>query len=270
MNHDNLQNAVSQDIWQAEQTDATETASQSVSEPSAKPLAVIFMPEREFLLPYFRRRLPEYDVTASMEDATGRTPELAVMVSSTDIYNVKSGIGHTEQTPLPASSPWREKENAWSQWCADNSLPVTVVRCPEVIGTGMHGLAMRLARGIARGTLLHIRGNQGLISLIHAVDVAALAIRPELQGHTVNLTDGTETSMDSLIDALAFRLDNKRVLTIKWPQIARAIYGAEFYEDLTRSLTFSNALSLDLLGSSAVLHPVTEYLRTHVYDEDSL
>lgn len=270
MKQDSIESSEQQHINAESQCSPSAEGDASADATPAKPLAVVYMPEREFLLPYFQRELSDYMVVTAFDAVGESKPALAVMVSSTDIYNVKAGRELTEETSLLSSSPWREKEEAWAEWCARNSLAVTIVRCPEVIGTGMRGLAMRLARGIARGTLLHIRDNEGLISLIHATDVAALAIHPELQGHTVNLTDGTETAMYELIDALAYRLGDKHVLTIKWPRIARAIYGSEFYDDMTRQLTFSNSLAMCLLGPSVRLNKVTEYLRTHNYNEESL
>lgn len=241
---------------------------QEVSKP--KPTAVVYMPEREFLLPYFRRELEDMNIVTDLTAATEASPEISVMVSSTDIYTPKTGIQLTESTETDANSEWAAREREFSEYCHKKCLPVTIVRCPEVIGTGMRGLAMRMARGIARGTLMHIRGNESDISLIHAVDVAHYAVNKRLTGHTVNLTDGAETSIDELIDALAARMNDKHVLTIKSARIAKALYGRSYYGQLTQSVTYSNELAAKLLGDDFAPNKVTEYLRTHVYDESSL
>lgn len=241
---------------------------QEVSKP--KPIAVVYMPEREFLLPYFRRELEGMDIVTDLNAATSASPDMAVMVSSTDIYAPKTGTMLTEGTETDADSEWTARERDFSEYCHKKGLPITIVRCPEVIGTGMRGLAMRMARGIARGTLMHIRGNESSMSLIHAVDVAHYAVDKRLTGNTVNLTDGTATSIDELMDALATRMNDKHVLTIKSARIAKALYGSSYYGQLTQNLTYSNELAAKLLGADFAPNKVTEYLCTHVYDESSL
>lgn len=232
--------------------------------------ALVYMPRHPFLLPYFERELQGVQVITDLDEAAGKDLSLAVMISSTDIYDAVSGDMLTEETAVKASCEWADDEARFAEFCQSNSLPVTILRCPEIIGTGMRGLAMRMARGIARGTLMHIRGNESKISLIHAVDVAHYAIDQRLTGRTVNITDGTETSIDQLINALSTRLNDKNVLTIKSALFAKALYGNSYYKQLTQKLTFSNALIANLLGDDFKPNVVTDYLCNHIYDDNSL
>lgn len=244
------------------------TTTQTSDTPTSR--AVIYIPDREFLLPYFRRQLPDYSIETEIP-SDGTDVSLAVMISSTDVYDAASGHMLTEETPLRASSPWRDREEKWRVFCEASALPCTVVRCPEIVATAMNGLPMRMARGIARGMLMHIRGNQGCLSLVHGVDVARLSVITAVQGHTFNLTDGQETKVDDLLDALAFRIKDKHLYTLKSMTVARLLYGSDYFGQMTRQLTFSNELFRTLAGQDITApNIVTEYLRTHVYDENSL
>ena len=69
-----------------------------------KPTAVVYMPEREFLLPYFRRELEDMNIVTDLTAATEASPEISVMVSSTDIYTPKTGILLTESTETDSNS----------------------------------------------------------------------------------------------------------------------------------------------------------------------
>lgn len=151
--------------------------------------------------------------------------------------------------------------------CSRLRLPVAVLVCPSIVCTGMRGLPMRIARGISRGTFALIRGSEARISVVHGVDVArAAAIAAGTQGSYV-LTDGSDPTIADLAQALAYRLGDKRLVTIP-PRLARLWYGREFYEELTtdrcQPCTFCEVFP-DFKPQI-----VTQYLRTHVYDEESL
>lgn len=239
------------------------------------PVALVHIPDREFLLPYFRRELQDTHcvVTDAIDVPDGVAVDMALMVSSTDIYNVTSGEMLDETTPALTTGLWHDREAAFADDCRRLGVRPVVVRCPHVVGTGMNGLPMRMARGIARGMLMHIKGNEGRLSVVHAVDVARLGTalcQTGVDGPVI-LTDGTETTVDALIDALAFRIKDKTVFTIRSQRVARLLYGSDYYGQLTRTLTFSNARTMEALGDG-VEPPVTvtDYLRTHVYDDSSL
>lgn len=255
----------------------------TAEEPDNRPYVLVYAPRAKFLQPYFEREFSDYRLIFSAEDAIDALVADgpiagAVMVSSTDIYNVTAGELLTEDTPLDLGSVWSAREKTFSDFCNNLSINGVTLRCANTVGTGMNGFAMRLARGIARGTMMHIKGNEGLISVVHAVDVARYghlflqAINENLTDSTVfNITDGVETPVDELINALAFRIKNKDVFTLKSTRLAKILYGNELYSDLTRRLTFSNALAQTIAAHFGMSpHIVTDYLRTHVYDESSL
>lgn len=153
------------------------------------------------------------------------------------------------------------------RYCADNQLPLAVLHCRFIVGTGMKGLMMKIAAGINRGEFVHIAGNEARISVVHAVDVAkAASIAAGVEG-TFTLTDTTDPTIHNLAEAFAYRLNNKRIITIK-PRWARLWYGSTYYTTLTTSHT-SPCTFCEVFPD---LHPVsvTEYLTTHIYDESSL
>lgn len=243
-----------------------ETPIQTDTEQAQKPRAVVYCPNQEFLHPYFERELADHDISFSLDVA--EKPDLALMVSSADIYGKTEGENYDETTETDPSSPYHAAEQAYASFCREHGTVCTIVRGANIVGTGMNGFPMELARGIARGTLMHIAGNEARLSVVHAVDVARFGRLLADSGETVNLTDGTATTIDSLMEALAYRLDNKRVCTIK-PKWARLLYGKKRLARLTTTLTFSNAKALRLTGNAETTR-VTDYLTTHVYDHDSL
>ena len=246
---------------------------------------VVFAPGCPFLKPYFEREFAN-DLLIYVDDNSISADKVrdaiaasgfdisstrAIMVSSTDIYNVSGGTAHDESTPLLPGSEWAAREEEFTHMAEAGKYASTILRAAHIVGTGMNGLPMRLARGIARGMLMHIRGNEAMLSVVHASDVARLAVILPAGLPPLNITDGTETRVDDLIDALAYRMKNKRVYTIKSQRIARLLYGGEYFGELTNTLTFSNAALLAALpAGTPPPEEVTNYLRTHVYDESSL
>lgn len=227
------------------------------------PVLYLYAPQHHYLLPYFQRRFGEYRVVT--DPPTGMVDK-AVMISSTDIY-VESELVD-ESSLINAGSPWVRREDEFKSMCAQLKVASTIIRVPEVIATGMMGLPMRMARGIARGTLIKVRDNQASISLIHGVDVANYAFAFAGKSVCVNVTDGSKTTVNELIEALAYRLKNKTVFTLA-PKWARLIYGADYFKQMTTSRLVDNALANEL-APQIKPNIVADYLKTHVYDEESL
>lgn len=227
------------------------------------PVLYLYAPQHQFLLPYFQRQFDDYVVVT--DPPTGMVDK-AVMISSTDIYATSETVN--ESSPINVDSPWLRRENDFKRMCEQLKTVPTILRVPEVIATGMSGLPMRMARGIVRGTLMKVRDNQASISLIHGVDVANYAFALAGENVCVNVTDGYKTTVNELIDALAYRLKNKAVYTLA-PKWARLLYGAEYYKLMTTNRLVDNMLANEL-APQIKPNVVVEYLKNHVYDEESL
>lgn len=202
----------------------------------------------DFLLPYFERQFPQPD-PANQTESGPVTAAIKVVIDDAGT----------------------EDDAEFDAYCAEKELHVSVLRCPSVVCTGMRGLPRRLAQGIGRGTLTLIRGNEARLSAVHGIDVAAAAAlcasRPKADSHCEYvLTDGCDPMVAELCQALAYRMGDKRLLTL--PRRLAKIWLGSLYDSLTScspvECTFASAFP-DFRP-----HSVCEYLRTHVYDESSL
>ena len=255
----------------------------------ARRLFLLYCPGQEFVVPYLERQLGEgWEVVTRLDQ--GADAERAVMLSSTDIYEAREGLNISETDAVDAESPWHAHEKMFEGFCRQRSLRPTILRCANTVGTGMSGLPMDMAKGIHRGTLRHIAAprerhetrirkavggdiTRHVLSTVHAVDVALAADilsragRAAEASEVFNLSDNTATGVDELIDALAFRMNNKHVASASrlW---ARMLNGRRVFAAMNRSLTVNSSKILRVSGITP--HVVTDYLRTHVYDENSL
>ena len=218
--------------------------------------------------PYLERELPEYEIVDAIED---KPADYAVMLSDTDIYDMASAADATavtEDDPIVPDSTSALEESRFAAETAALGLAPTILRLPHIVATGMDGFMMRLAGAVSRGSFMHISGNDARLSVVHGVDVAQ-AVRLTLgAGMTFNVTDGASPSLHDIAEALAFRLGHKRIFSIKaaW---APWIYSRK----LRRLYTTTRLFSMEKLRSYApalISHPVTEYLHSHIYDDESL
>lgn len=222
---------------------------------------IIFLtPENEFLRPYIEREMGKCE------------PKHSVMISSTDIYIPDSEAITAEDGPTDENSPWAGYEKSFIESHPDG----IILRAAPIVGTGMTGKVRRLAEEIYRARFFHFPGNEARKSIVHATDVAKAAAyiaKNGVQGtdkHIFNLCDGVDPTLHDIAEALAFRMSNKRISTLSTnPQqiIGRMLYGKR-YRDYTTDERFNG----EALLAAIPLKPVSvcEYLRTHVYDENSL
>lgn len=190
----------------------------------------IVTPDSEFLLPYIERELPE-----------------AKLVDSGAIYTVFI----TQDKALLAQKP----------------AGSVGLFCPAIVGTGMTGLPMTLARAIARGRLYHIAGNEARLSTVHAVDVAR-AVRAVLGSEgDFTVTDGCDPTFHDFAEALAHRIDSRRIYTVK-PRWSRWIMS----RDLLALISHDRLEDGHEFAAKFDFRPVSvvEYLKTHIYDDESL
>ncbi len=219
-------------------------------------------PGREFVMPFIRRALADYALT----EIAGETTDYAVMISTTDVYAVAEGDGFNELAPLAGDSDACRAEAAFIEECRARGLAPTLLRCGHIVGTGMNGLPRRMAESIYRGVFVDIKGNEARQSFIHASDLGQAIGLTLGTGEPFNVTDGCDPTMVGFADALSERISQKRLFAVP-PKIFRLFYGKDFYSQMTANRTFSSE-KLRSRGFAAT--PVTEYLKTHVYDDESL
>ena len=227
-----------------------------------RPALYLFAPSAHFVRPYFERHVKDYRITDEPGEAAA-----AVMISSTDIYDVDCGENFNELTPVKSDSPWLKDEQIFTETCRSHGLKPTVLRCAPVVCTGMTGWPREMAEKIYRGSYVGVSDNEARRSVVHAVSLPEAASGVINTGETYNVTDTVDPTVDMLADALAWRIAQKRIFKLK-PKWYRLIFGKKKYETACRTLTFS----CEKLRSRCDFKPVStvEYLKTHVYDASSL
>lgn len=201
----------------------------------------------DFLAPYLRRQIcPDLEEKEKDADLPLPAPTCGVRIKSDGCANPDPQLDSV---------------------CADGALPLLTLYCPCIVGTGMQGLPRRIAAGIYRGSYFNIKDNVTHVSLIHATDLAAAVALAAGTDGTFTVTDGSDTTIDDLAEALAYRLGDKRIYTIK-PWMAKLWYGRSYFTELITDHVASDSFGLDFPDFRPT--PVTQYLRTHVYDEKSL
>lgn len=211
-----------------------------------RPTMVVLAPGREFLLKYFDRRFNRR-VTSDIEDSDGSMPVFII----TGVDDVESG-------------------NTLLEECRRKDLNAVVLQIPLVIGTGMPDPMMRVAKGVARGTVLKIRDNEAVRSVIHATDVANAAFAVSQSGRSgcSYTIAAPPVKVNDLIDGFAKRIKNKSVGTIA-PKWAKLLNGRSLFTFLTTSHTVDTSKFSADFPNFEFTDPVV-YLFTHNYDDDSL
>ncbi|MDE6207729.1 MAG: hypothetical protein K2M55_07975 [Muribaculaceae bacterium] len=250
---------------------------------------VIFhAPGAEYLMPYLHRIFPAKGDIQLFEDvAAGATPQAhtAVMISSASAPAAESAAKAAEDvsgkltqggTPKAASAtPGKltKAEQAFVDECTRAGLRYFILRAAPIVCTGMQGEVRRLAEDIYRGRFFHLPGNEARMSVVHATDIAAATrhlLESDLPSAVYNITDGDDPTVRELAEALAYRMNDKRISTASTkPQqwLLRMLYGSERLARYTVDTVYSSA---PLMATGFVPTPVCTYLRTHVYDHDSL
>lgn len=221
-------------------------------------------------------------IEASIKESAERGCKNVVMISSTEVYGCYEGENITEEFEIDSIestlNSYLKAEAIAKSNCDALGLNLTILRCAEIIGTGMDGQIMQLVKTIYRGTYHHITDETARMSVVHAVDVARATFDMAGVAGTFNLTDGVDPTVRDLAEAIAYRLDHKRIFTLsvkKARTIARVGdyfpfigFDSKKLKARYRTLTFSS----EKLRSQLSWQPnsVTEYLRTHAYNDQSL
>lgn len=226
-----------------------------------RPILFLYSPGADFVRPYFERLMPDMNISD-----TPRGAMKAVMISSSDIYGDLTGTNINELSPIDENSDYAAEERRFAEICGENGLMPVILRCAPIVGTGMNGWPRLLAERIYRGTFVSIPGNEARRSVVHAVSLPQAALAAS-QGGTFNVTDAVDPTLNDFADALAWRIAQKRVFSLK-PRLYRFIFGKRNYDKATSTLTFS----CEKLRSTGLYEPVStvDYLKNHVYDDSSL
>ena len=212
-----------------------------------RPFMAVCAPGREFVLKYFDRAF-DCRITDN-PDVSDSSEAVVVMGADTDMTDRMLDFVAT---------------------CKARDINVTVLKVPYVIGTGMDGLMLRMARGISRGFHAAIKGNETRWSVIHATDVAGVALCVARSGkkNACFTVSAPPIGVSDLQEALSFRIKNKRLGKVS-PRWAKIIYGSELYALLNTDRIVDTTDFEAAFPEYSFSNPA-EYLKTHVYDDESL
>ena len=137
----------------------------------------------------------------------------------------------------------------------DSASVVSILRPSLVVGTGM----------------------TGILSVVHALDVARMVRLVEARGGDYSFSDGQSPLVSDLAEALSVRIDHKRIPTVS-PRLARYLSYIGFLTggvtpEMLRYLT-ADHLTVDSENmkslESFIPRNVVEYLTTHQYTEEDI
>lgn len=213
-----------------------------------RPFQFVFAPGQEFIYKYFDR---EFDCRITDNPYEIDDNKFGVIIAGTEDKESPEIIKVGEE-------------------CLKNGIEVVKLLVPDVIGTGMTGLMMRLARGVARGTMMQIKENKAVRSVIHATDIARVAKTLKASNHAKNeyIVSPPPVEINDLLEALSFRIKNKKLPSVS-KRFARILDGKELFEELTNDKIADTSNFASEYQNFSFVNPV-EYLKTHVYDEESL
>jgi len=206
-----------------------------------------------------------------------------VVLSSVSVYGLESGDNLSADiaaVPRDAlAGRFLEQETAILAACRLMDVPVVILRCVDMIGTGMTGRWRDVANGIYRATYHHIKGNMAETSVVHARDVAAMAVKAVGMSGVFVVTDGKRHLVRDVAEALSARIDHKRIPVFS----ARQAKVEAFVADLMTlgkagrkrwlrgqylSLTFDGVPLLDALGYVPL--DTLDFLKKHQYSDEDI
>lgn len=156
---------------------------------------------------------------------------------------------------------------------------LTLTLPPAVIGTGMTGTPMEMARLIDGGLYFHLAGCRARVTTVHAVDVAravVMGLAGGIEGR-YRLTDSVDPLRADLAEALAHRMGQKRLYTLSGKAHRRLARLGDLLGFLPFSSKRLSRLTADELTTGVgfaeacqAWMPVNtiDYLKTHDYGND--
>lgn len=224
------------------------------SAPVNRPKMTVYAPGYEFLYKYFDKSFDREIISDVRTDGP----------ASEDLYSVPAVMVLGDNTTADEA-----ELSAFRERCSGAGLRLITLHVPAVVGTGMGDPVMRLARNIARGTMAKIKDNPASVSVIHAVDipeiVKASAEKPDIDTLRIG---GVIISFAELTDALAMRINNKKIpfISLQW---AKILFSKSFFNLVTTYVIADNTEFESVLPGFRLTNPA-DYLRNHIYDDESL
>lgn len=188
----------------------------------------------EWTSAYFKRFMPDAEIhnafSKELLHSISHRPELPdalIYISSWEVYSPDAGEEIGEDTPpapgTPAGEAHLQAEQECILWGEASGVPVAILRAGVQFGTGMDGWPQELFLDVIHGRYLHVRGQQGRIPVVTALDVARAAQAIAGQNGIFNVADGVGPTWLQLAEAMSANAGaRKRMVTLpeKWAEAA--------------------------------------------------
>ena len=183
-------------------------------------------------------------------------PERFIFISTVAIYGKEEGQLIDENHPLNGTSPYAQSkilaEKEIQEWGKKNSVGVTILRLPLLVGNNPPGNLGSMIKAMQKGYYFSIGDGRNKRSMVLAEDVAKLIASDSIKTGTYNLTDGYHPTYRELEKHIASQL-GKKVRSMPKIIVKAACVMGDFikfmpinsykFEKLTSTLTFSDTLA---------------------------
>lgn len=146
--------------------------------------------------------------TRSLLEALDAVPPAAlVLISCQGVYAPDSGENIDEDctrwTDAAAGRSHAVAEAMATEWARERGVTLTILRPAWMFGRGLHGRMARMFANVSAGRYVSIRGEEGLLSLVTAFDVARCVSLLYQTGGTYNVSDGHPRTWRELAEAMS-------------------------------------------------------------------
>ena len=207
-------------------------------------------------------------------------PSHFVYVSSWQVYSPDAGENVDEELHTwaagDAGKSKAQAELAVEKWCQEHGVQFTIVRPATMFGSGMKGWAHRMFNDVIANRYIAIRGEEGKLSTVMAIDVARAIRKLYEHGGIYNLSDGAASTYLELAEAMSANAGNMKRLTHlppKWADFfyhfarmvpwVRYVLNPDKLALRNKTMTLSNAKALE---KGCSFHDVKKVLR---HEEDT-
>lgn len=170
-------------------------------------------------------------------------PQSFIFISSVSVYGVSSGLDINEDTPLLAEDAYGlskiKAEELVIEWGMKNSVKIIIFRLPLIIGENPPGNLKMMQKAMKNGIYFRIGDAQAMRSMVLAKNIAALIPKTVGFSGIYNLTDGRNSMLRDLEDAMASSLGVK-IKSIPLPLAKILASVGDFFEKIfNKQLPFS-------------------------------
>lgn len=190
-------------------------------------------------------------------------PKFFIFISSVSVYGMHQGELLNENTKLLAKDEYGrskiEIELLLKEWCRKNSIILTILRLPLVIGKDAPGNLRSMVQAIKKGYYFNIAGGKARKSMVLAEDVANSILKVYKIGGIYNLTDGYHPSFFEISNLISGHFNKGSSITIprgiawiisKFGDLIgkKSPFNTSKFKKMTLDLTFDDSRAREVFG----------------------